>query len=185
MLKKTLLFVTLTLLMLLQGCGDSTEQQGDSLVASNEFVLTDTHGMPYTVVKEGNNFTLKGHENKIVLFDIFATWCQPCRAEAPHLASLQKKFPDDIVVIGITIEDGISNATLNNFKEQHGADFIVVNSDANRPFYRSLAAAINIGQQFPIPLMIMYQNGAYANHYVGMVAEEMIESDIKQLLGRE
>lgn len=184
MLKKFLSSVTFILLLLLQGCSDSSENGGESLVASNEFELTDTVGNPYTVLREGNVFTLEGHEDKIVIYDIFATWCQPCRAAAPHLTSLQKKFPDDLVVMGITIEEGITNAALQSFKAENNADYIIVNSEENRPFYRSIAASINIGQQFPIPLIVMYKNGRYVTHYVGMVAEEMIESDIRQTLGK-
>jgi thiol-disulfide isomerase/thioredoxin len=185
MLKKSLLFTALTLFTLFQGCSDSSNGETESLIASNEFELTDLGSNPYTVVKEGKNLTLKGHENKVVIYDIFATWCQPCRAEAPHLANLQKKFPDDLVVMGVTIEEGISNAKLQEFKRENNADFIIVNSEVNRPFYRSIASSINIGQQFPIPLMVMYKNGQYVTHYVGMVAEEMIESDIKMALGRK
>jgi thiol-disulfide isomerase/thioredoxin len=184
MLKKSLSSIAFILLLLLQGCSDSAEESSESLVASNEFELADTAGKPYTVVKEGNSFTLKGAENKLVIYDIFATWCQPCRAEAPHLASLQKKYPNDLIVIGVTIEEGLDNATLESFKSENGADYTIFNSEANRPFYRTIASSINIGQQFPIPLMVMYQNGKYVTHYVGMVAEEMIESDIRQVLGK-
>jgi len=182
MFKHLFLSLILAAAATFQGCSDAPDEADDSMVASNEFVLTDTHNVTYTVVREGGNYTLKGHENKVVLFDIFATWCGPCRAEAPHLSSLQKKFPNELVVIGVTIEEGMGNAQLESYKNDNNADFIIVNSEANRPFYRSIAASINIGQQFPIPLMVMYKNGAYVTHYVGMTAEEMIESDIKQAL---
>ncbi len=187
MFKKSLLFTTLTLFSftLFQGCSDAPEGATESVVASNEFTLTAIDGATtYTVTKEADTYTLQGHENKIVLFDIFATWCQPCRAEAPHLASLQKKYPSELTVLGVTIEEGISNEKLLAFKNENNADFIIVNSEVNKPFYRSIASSINIGQQFPIPLMVMYKDGKYVTHYVGMVAEEMIESDIQMALGK-
>ena len=84
-----------------------------------------------------------------------------------------------------TIEEGIANDKLIAFKNENHADFIIVNSEVNRPFYRAVASSINIGQQFPIPLMVMFKNGRYVTHYVGMVAEEMIESDIKMALGKQ
>jgi thiol-disulfide isomerase/thioredoxin len=43
-------------------------------------------------------------EGKVVLIDFWATWCPPCRATIPELNELQKKFKDDLVVIGVSNE---------------------------------------------------------------------------------
>jgi len=43
-------------------------------------------------------------KDKFVLIDFWATWCGPCRASIPHLNSLQAKFKDKLVVIGLTDE---------------------------------------------------------------------------------
>lgn len=182
MLKKALLITTLSIMTLFQGCSDGSD--ANKVVASNTYNLKDTANRPFTVVKEGNNFTLTGHEDKVVIFDIFATWCPPCRAEAPHLASLQKKFPDELVILGVTIENDKSNADLEAFKNEYGADYTLVNSKDNETLSRAIASAIRVGQRFPIPLMVMYKDGKYVTHYVGAIPEEMIESDIKKALGK-
>ncbi|MFI3315619.1 MAG: TlpA disulfide reductase family protein [Rikenellaceae bacterium] len=43
-------------------------------------------------------------EGKFILIDFWATWCGPCRKAIPELNELQKKFADDLVVIGISDE---------------------------------------------------------------------------------
>src|SRR5262245_25803040 len=43
-------------------------------------------------------------QGKVLLIDIWATWCPPCRETIPELNELQKQFKDDLVVIGISDE---------------------------------------------------------------------------------
>jgi thiol-disulfide isomerase/thioredoxin len=44
--------------------------------------------------------------NKVVLVNFWATWCNPCRVEIPELIALQRDFKDKgVEVIGLTIED--------------------------------------------------------------------------------
>ena len=43
-------------------------------------------------------------KGKFVLIDFWATWCPPCRKAIPELNSLQKKFGDKLVVIGLSDE---------------------------------------------------------------------------------
>eukprot|EP00026_Physarum_polycephalum_P015248 Phypoly_transcript_15885.p1 GENE.Phypoly_transcript_15885~~Phypoly_transcript_15885.p1 ORF type:complete len:192 (+),score=26.43 Phypoly_transcript_15885:277-852(+) len=41
----------------------------------------------------------------LVMLEFWATWCPPCRASIPHLTTLQKKFSNDLKIIGITTEE--------------------------------------------------------------------------------
>src|SRR4030095_15059946 len=45
---------------------------------------------------------LKG---KIVLVDVWATWCAPCKAEIPHLKKLEEEFKGlDIVFVSVSVD---------------------------------------------------------------------------------
>ena len=44
---------------------------------------------------EGQNFTFDDLRGKVVLVNLWATWCPPCRAEMPFLQNLWEKFKDD------------------------------------------------------------------------------------------
>ncbi len=184
MFKKTLVSLSIILPLLFVGCSSDSSEDESNMVASNVFQLVDTNGVDYNVTKSGLNFTVKGHEGKVIMFDIFATWCPPCRAEAPNLTHLQKKYRDEFLILGVTIEDDIKNSQLEAFKETYGADYAIVNSKENERLYRAIASATKVGQRFPIPLMVMYKDGKYITHYVGQTPEEMIESDIKKALGK-
>ncbi len=41
---------------------------------------------------------------RMVLVDLWATWCPPCRAAIPELNDLQRRFADRLVVVGISDE---------------------------------------------------------------------------------
>lgn len=51
-----------------------------------DFTLTDTTGRRYT---------LKDFEGKILLIDVWASWCEPCIKEFPYLHELEKKFKNN------------------------------------------------------------------------------------------
>lgn len=172
----------ITIALLMQGC--SEEKPEDAMVSTAEFQLMDTQGKSYKVEKRGTNFAFDG-EDKVVLFDIFATWCPPCQAEVKHLGNLQKKYGDKLIIVGITIEDDQSNSDLEAFREKYqGGTYLMMNKGDNQPLSRAIASTIGVGQQFPIPLMILYKNGEYVNHYAGATQEEILDNDIAIALGK-
>jgi len=189
MFKKTILTAIFLSALLFQGCSSSDKEESsvseaNSMIAANEYILTSTDKKQYIIKKEADGFVLEGAEGKVIIIDIFATWCPPCKAAASHLSSLQAKHKDDLVIIGVTIEDNIQNQKLIDFKEKHDANYILVNSSVNRRLVNDVALALKVGDRFPIPLMALYKDGKLINHYVGAVEEEFIDSDIKKALGK-
>lgn len=178
----TALFTAIFISFFIFGC---SEESGDeALVSTATFTLNDTHSKSYNVEKRGPNYSLDIGEDKVVLFDIFATWCPPCQAESKHIAALQKKYKDKLVVIGITIEDDVSNEQLEEFKKRFaGGDYLITNKGDNQKLARSIASSVGVGQQFPIPLMVLFNNGEYVSHYAGATPQEIIDRDIATALG--
>ena len=171
----------LILTLLLSACSDSEDV--NSLLSTNEYVLTSVNKKEYTVQKTENGFNVKEAKDKVILLDIFATWCPPCKAEASHLSALQKKYKDDLLILGISVEDNIADAKLTKFAKEYDAKYVLVNSPENSRIIDAVATELNIGRNFGIPLMAMYKNGKLVNFYQGATEEEFIESDIKKALG--
>ncbi|QOY51105.1 TlpA family protein disulfide reductase [Candidatus Sulfurimonas baltica] len=188
MLKKSILFISILSTLIFQGCSndenkDVTKSAND-MISVNEYVLTGLDSKQYVVKKKDNGFVLEGAKGKVVIFDIFATWCPPCKAAATHLSSLQEKYKDDLIIIGITIEDKISNEKLLDFAKEYTANYTLVNSDQNRRLTNAIAFELELGDRYPIPTMAMYKDGVLINHFIGATEEEFIESDIKRALGK-
>ena len=57
--------------------------------------------------EQNKDHSLKEHRGKVVLLNIWATWCGPCRHEMPWLDSLQKKYGGkDFEMLTISIDRG-------------------------------------------------------------------------------
>lgn len=41
---------------------------------------------------------------KVIVIDVWASWCQPCMRSIPHLVGLQARFADAAQFVGITDE---------------------------------------------------------------------------------
>jgi thiol-disulfide isomerase/thioredoxin len=184
MLKKSILLSSILLLFTFGGCSSDDNQDANSMISTHEYVLKGIDSKQYVVKKVGKGFTLEDAKDKIVIFDIFATWCPPCRASASHLTSLQEKYKDDLIIIGLSIEDNIPNTKLQDFAKENNAQYILVNSAQNRVLSDAIVKELGLGDRYPIPTMAMYKDSKLINHYVGMTEEEFIQSDIKQALGR-
>jgi len=188
MKKISILTTLLAIGLLFQACSNDKEstdttQEANSLLSTNEFVLTSLKNKQFVVEKTDNGLTVKGAKGKVIIFDIFATWCPPCQAEASHLASLQKKYKNKLLVLGISVEHNIANAKLEEFRKQHNANYILVNSSENMRLIDAVAKQLKMGRDFGIPLMVMYKDGKLVNYYQGATEEEFIDSDIKKALG--
>jgi len=59
-----------------------------------------------TMWLDGSKFDLASKRNKVVLLNIWATWCGPCRYEIPELQSLHAKYqPKGFEVIGVSVDE--------------------------------------------------------------------------------
>lgn len=43
--------------------------------------------------------------DKVVVIDFWASWCGPCAAQAPILDRVARKFPEEVVVLGVNVDD--------------------------------------------------------------------------------
>ena len=54
----------------------------------------------------GKTLKLSEYSGKVILINLFATWCLPCRLESPDLAKLHQEFKDhELLVIELSTED--------------------------------------------------------------------------------
>ncbi len=68
---------------------------------------------------EGGSFANGNFEDKILVVDFWATWCQPCCEGIPHFVKLQKELGDDgVQVLGISMDSPDDpNSSIETVKE--------------------------------------------------------------------
>lgn len=51
-----------------------------------------------------SDLDLSAYKGKVVYLDFWASWCTPCRKSFPWMNQLQQKYKDDLVVIGVNLD---------------------------------------------------------------------------------
>jgi peroxiredoxin len=71
--------------------------------------------------------TLADYRGQVVLLNVWATWCLPCRVEMPSIQALNKDYgPKGLKVVAVSIDDPGTEATVRAFVRQYGLTFEVL-----------------------------------------------------------
>ena len=108
---------------------------GPITAAPRAFVFTP-HASPRPLADvgfedgNGQKRTLAGFRGKVVLLNIWATWCGPCRKEMPTLDRLQSKLGSkDFEVVALSIDRG-GQAAVKSFYDEINIRSLAIYVDA-------------------------------------------------------
>lgn len=64
----------------------------------------------------GDSVSLAALKGKVVLLNVWATWCHPCRDEIPELEALHKRYAKDgLEVVGVSVDVAGMEAGIRDF----------------------------------------------------------------------
>jgi cytochrome c biogenesis protein CcmG/thiol:disulfide interchange protein DsbE len=72
---------------------------------------------------------LSSLRGKVVVLNFWASWCYPCKREAPALQAASKRWGKQVVVLGVDINDPGGDA--RGFMRKHGLTYPVVHDNKN------------------------------------------------------
>jgi cytochrome c biogenesis protein CcmG/thiol:disulfide interchange protein DsbE len=71
--------------------------------------------------------TITEYKGKVVLLNVWATWCEPCRVEMPSIQKLYNEFgPQGLVVLGVSVDDPGADDEIREFVKQYGLTFTIL-----------------------------------------------------------
>ncbi|GIP46963.1 thiol:disulfide interchange protein [Paenibacillus sp. J53TS2] len=124
---------------------------------------------------DGKTYEVGGKRDKVLLLNFWASWCDPCKEEAPELKALAEKYKDslDIYAVNVTLYDKLDEAKA--FVKEYGYTFPVL-LDEKEEAYRMFN-----GIAFPTNVLIDEQ-GVIRDVIVGVIPPEELEAKIKNLI---
>lgn len=120
-------------LLALVACNASTKQASQPATphrASPAATVSGTVAPPFSLARlDGTPVTSRSLEGKVVLLDLWASWCAPCIKGMPAMAQLQRKYgPKGLVVLAVSVDDDA--AKLDAFVAKRPPGVTVVKPDA-------------------------------------------------------
>jgi peroxiredoxin len=116
----------------------------------------------------GESIKLSNYSGKVLLVNLWATWCGPCRNEIPELVRLHKEYQSrGVEMVGLTTEDPVASAqTVQEFVRQFKMDYQVGWAP------REVAVALMQGRGSIPQSFIVTRSGRIRKRFVGFHPQE-------------
>ncbi|HZI48416.1 MAG TPA: TlpA disulfide reductase family protein [Pyrinomonadaceae bacterium] len=116
---------------------------------------------------DGGSVKLADFKNKVVVVNLWATWCGPCRMEMPDLVKLNNEYKSrGLVVIGVatTYNERDNLDGVKEFVKAQKVDYKVLWDDGTlaQPLVQSVNGRNNIPQSF-----VISRDGKITKHFTG------------------
>lgn len=151
---------------------------GFGLASQGTATLQPGDPMPDTELErlgEDGVGSIADYRGRWVLVNVWASWCTPCRDEAPALRRFHERHGgDDFIVVGIDTQDGTDPAL--EFVEEFGLDYPHLR-DGSGSFARQELGTTGVPETF-----LVDPDGNLVLHFPGVVDEEYLRDEVAPLI---
>ena len=125
----------------------------------------------------GGQVTLSELRGKVVLVNLWASWCPPCRAEMPAIEQVYRSYKDlGLVVLGVNTTNQDSESAAASFVQEMGLSFPI-------PLDRSGAVSASYNLRGLPSCYFIDRQGIIRSVIVGgPMSETLIQSKVEELL---
>lgn len=123
----------------------------------------------------GDSFKLSEQQGKVVIMNIWATWCAPCHDETPDFVDLYNEYKDrGLVILGVSIDEQ-GKSVVMPFMEKYDVNYPMVIDDGS--------IMDKYGPTMGIPTTyIINKKGNLQYFAVGALTQKELEPRINRLL---
>ncbi len=126
---------------------------------------------------EGGSWRLGDHRGQVVLINLWASWCGPCREETPGLVRLfEQDGPKGLEVVGLSLDEG-GRDKVRSFARQFQVPYPIV-------FPESMSQLQDTVEGVPTTILVD-KDGRVAKTYLGAVRREVFAADVAELLAEK
>jgi len=126
------------------------------------------------------SFRLADFTGKVIVINIWATWCGPCRREIPDYEKVRKEFAGrEVEFVALTTEDPITtHDRVQKFARDYNFGFRIGWAD------RDTARALMNGHNAIPQTIVIASNGTIINHWTGYSTQgrDRLHAAIEQAL---
>lgn len=197
---KFLFLSALLILGVFSGCSEEkvvNDFEFKEFEDGEQITLQSVMDKQLVLVRQNGGFVILNDEKKVLMVDIFGTFCAPCKEEAPHLTQLWRKNADKFTLIGLTHFESVSDDEVRNFANNYGAFYFISNQKQNERLVKQILKDINYQNMEQLPFKVVLKNGVYQSvqdfwskgkkvkFYLGKVPTSLMEEDLKGILGQK
>jgi thiol-disulfide isomerase/thioredoxin len=200
-MKKLISLIAVVTSLLFLGCGSessSVPAVKETYKEGDKVEIKSVSGAKLTLLRKNGGFVLEDDENKVVLIDIFGTFCVPCQEEAPSLMDFQLQNSDDVMLIGLNYFEEVSDEyVVENFAAKYNAYYFITNSPKNKKIVETIVQDIAYKGTLLVPFKVVLKDGKYQKvtdiynpsnvenkFYIGKVGLDIIQKDIDKLTAK-
>ncbi|MGI8709107.1 MAG: TlpA family protein disulfide reductase [Actinomycetota bacterium] len=125
---------------------------------------------------DAGSLSLEELEGRPVVLNFWASWCGPCRDEAPMLARAHEDLGDDIAFVGVDIRDGRTDAL--EFQKRYGIAYPSVRDESHEIFD-------DYGLTGQPETFFIDSEGVIVDHVPGALTEDLLLRELDVLLSRD
>lgn len=131
-------------------------------------------------------------KGRVVVLDVWATWCGPCRMVIPHLVRMHADLKDNgVAVVGLNADEPQGSETvakIRAFAREFGINYPVglMNAEAYSAIAKVMGTSLDEGLSIPTTLIIG-RNGLVVKRYPGYFPgqEDEIRAIVATLLAQD